>query len=109
MGITSQETYAELSETLKESGGQFFSGAWWEIGRAGLLLTTGITSSLSSSPTDSERIIAILAGLLMWLTTIWLLRVYMAGKKPRLRDALYNAGAPIIGTFCLLIAERMSG
>lgn len=103
VGVTSQETYAELSETLKESGGQFFSGAWWEIGHAGILLATGITSSLSSNPTDSERVIAIVAGLLMWLTTVWLLRVFMAGKKPRLRDALYSAGAPIVGTFCLLV------
>ena len=103
VGITSQETYAALSEALKESGGQFFSGAWWEIGHSGILLVSGITSSLSNASTDSERVIAIFTGLLMWLTTVWLLRVFMAGKKPRLRDALYSAGAPIVGTFCLLI------
>lgn len=103
VGITSQETYAELSDALKEAGGQFFSGAWWQIGHAGILLVGGITSSLSSTPTDSERTIAVLAGLLMWLTTVWLLRAFMAGKQPRLRDALYNAGGPLVGTFCILM------
>lgn len=103
VGITSQATYAEFSQNLKDLGGQFFSGSWWEIGHAGLLLTSGIMGSLSDAPSDMERAIALIAGLLMWLTTVWLLRAFMAGKKPRLRDALYSAGAPIVPTFCILV------
>lgn len=103
VGITSQVTYAEFSEVLKGAGDDLFSGAWWQIGQAGLLLATGITGSLSDAPNDLERVIAFLAGLLVWLTTVWLLRAFMAGKKPRLRDGLYNAGAPIVGTFCIAI------
>jgi hypothetical protein len=37
--------------------------------------------------------------LFTWLTTVWLLRATFAGKKPKLRDGLYNAGAPILPTF----------
>jgi hypothetical protein len=40
----------------------------------------------------------LVGGLLLWLTTVWLLRAIMAGAKPKMRDGLYNAGAPIIPT-----------
>lgn len=102
VGLTSQANYADFGSRIKDVGGQFFSGKWWEVGQAGMLLVAGITGSLSDSPSDLERCIAVIAGLLMWLTTVWLLRALMAGKKPRLRDGLYQAGAPIVGTFCVL-------
>jgi hypothetical protein len=103
VGITSQSTYATFSEGLKESGAQFFSGDWSQLGQAGVLLGAGVLGSLSTAPTDMERVIAVIVGLLMWLTTVWLLRAYLAGKKPRLRDALYSAGSPIIATFLILV------
>ena len=40
--------------------------------------------------------------LILWLVTIYLVRHYLAGHQLKLRDALYNAGAPIISTFCVL-------
>ena len=103
VGIASQSNYAEFSEIIKSNGDDLFSGAWWQLGKAGLLLVTGITGSLSGTPSDLERAVAILTGFLVWLTTVWLLRAFKAGKKPRLRDALYNAGAPIVGTACIAV------
>lgn len=103
VGISSQATYIQFSDALKESGSQLFSGSWWEIGQAGLLLGTGVMGSLNSAPSEMERVIAIVIGLLVWLTTVWLLRAFMAGKKPRLRDALYSAGAPIVASFFLFV------
>lgn len=103
VGITSQSTYATFSENLKTSGDQFFSGDWSQLGQAGVLLGAGVLGSLSTAPTDMERVIAVIVGLLMWLTTVWLLRAYLAGKKPRLRDALYSAGSPIVATFLILV------
>src|SRR5919202_821961 len=98
VGIASQTTYSEYSDTLRESGGKLFTGSWWEVGQAGILLTTGILGSLDDAPGDLERSVAILLGLMIWLTTVWLLRAIMAGEKPKLRDGLYNAGAPLIST-----------
>lgn len=103
VGITSQSTYSAFSEGLKESGNQFFSGDWSQIGQASVLLGAGVLGSLNTAPTDMERVIAVIVGLLMWLTTVWLLRAYLAGKKPRLRDALYSAGSPIVATFLILV------
>ena len=39
---------------------------------------------------------------LSWLVTVWILRSRLAGHKVKLRDALYNAGAPIISTILVV-------
>lgn len=105
VGVASQTNYSDYSSALRDSGSKLFSGSWWEVGQAGILLTTGILGSLNDAPSEVGQFVAVLLGLMTWLATVWLLRVIMAGKKPRLRDALYNAGAPIIPTaFVFLVA-----
>lgn len=99
MGLASQDTYTQLSEALRDTGGGIFQGSWGEIGKAGLLLGTGIMGSLNDEPTDLQRLYAILLALMAWLTTIWLLRAILADKYPKLRDGLYNASAPFLSTF----------
>ncbi len=99
VGLASQSTYAEISNALQESGGDLFQGNWGEIGKAGLLLTTGVVGSLNDTPTDAQRISGGILALMVWLTTVWLLRAMVAGRKPKLRDGLYNAGAPIVSSF----------
>jgi hypothetical protein len=99
VGLASQTTYDELSRSLTETGGDIFEGNWGALTKASLLLVSGVTGSLSDAPTDVQRIFASLLGLMAWLTVVWLLRVILSGKKPRLRDGLYNSGAPILPTF----------
>ena len=57
----------------------------------------------------SQQIFSILTLLLTWLTTVWLLRNLLAGHKVKLRDGLYNAGAPILSTciIALLIVVQL--
>jgi len=98
VGLASQETYTSLSDTLRTTGNDIFQGNWGEISKAGVLLTTSITGSLTSATSEAQQIYAGLIGLLTWLTTIWLLRAVRAGQKPRVRDGLYNAGSPIVST-----------
>lgn len=99
IGISSQETYKTLNDTLNNSSGDLFSGGVGEIGKAGLLFLTALTGGLSPQISESQQIYAYLVTLLTWLTTVWLLRNLLAGHKVKLRDALYNAGAPIVSTF----------
>jgi hypothetical protein len=103
VGLVSQASFKDYADTLRESGGKLFEGQWWEIGQAAILFTGGVLGALNNSPGDVEKFVAVLLGLLVWLTTIWLLRAIMAGKRPYLRDALYNAGAPIISTFLVFL------
>ena len=98
VGIASQATYAEYTDALKESGSKLFGGEWWQVGQAGILLSAGVLGSLNETPGSVERLVALFLGIMIWLTTVWLLRAILAGKKPRLRDGIYSAGAPVIST-----------
>lgn len=99
-GYGAQQTYSDLTQLLRESSGDLFEGNWGTIGKAGLLLTSTIQDSLAPS-TSEQQAQAVLTGLAVffgWLTTVWLLRNVLAGHKPRLRDGLYNSGAPVLAT-----------
>lgn len=98
VGIASQDTYSQLSNLLNQAGKSLFTDGWGEIGKALLLLGTGVQGSLSPQLSEAQQVYAFLLFLVTWLTTVWLLRAQLAGKKPRVRDGLYNAGAPILAT-----------
>lgn len=97
-GIGAQESYRNLSDALTETGGDVFTGNWGKVGAAGLLLVTTVTSGLTPSATEAQSVIGGLAVFFAWLTAVWLLRNVLAGRKVRLRDGLYNSGAPILST-----------
>lgn len=98
--LSSEDLYAQMRETVNESGTEMFEGFWGEIGKAGLLLIGGVTGAYNEAPAGtSAQIYATIIGLLVWLTTVWLLRAILAGRTPKMRDGLYNAGSPIIPTF----------
>ena len=103
IGLISQDSYQSLSDTIRTTGADLFQGGWGEIGKASLLLASSVTGNWNQPLTEAQQVYAIITGLLTWLTAVWLLRVIMAGGKPRLRDGLYSAGAPIISTFIVLL------
>lgn len=97
-GMSSQDTFTTLTETLQETGQSLFEGGTGEIQKAGLLVFTAATGGIATQPTEAQQIFAALIALLTWLSTVWLLRAFLAGSTPTLRDALYNAGAPIVSS-----------
>ena len=99
IGVGSQDTYSTLTQTLQETGNEVFAGNLSELGKAGLVFFSIAGSGLNTAPTESQQIFTIILALLIWLTTVWLLRTLLAGNKAKMRDGLYNAGTPIIGTF----------
>lgn len=98
VGIASQDVYSELSNTIRTTSGELFQGNMGEIGKAGIMLLAGATGLTGVESTTAQQIYAALLVLLVWLTTVWLLRAIMTGGSPRLRDGLYNAGSPIVST-----------
>lgn len=96
-GVTGQEVYNEIAKLVKESSTEVFEGSWGKVGQAGLLLVSAFTGGRSVEPEQQVYLAAIF--LLAWLATVWLLREIMAKRKPKLRDGLYNSGAPIVSTF----------
>lgn len=103
VGIQSQETYSVLTNTLKETGSDLFSGNWGAIGQAGLLLASIASTGVSAEMTESQQIFSVFIFLLAWLTSVWLLRNLLAGHKVKLRDGLYSSGAPIFAMLIVVI------
>lgn len=98
VGFASQSTYSQLGELLRSTGGDIFQGNIGQLSQAGVLLAAAMSGGINPDLTDTQQFMSGLLVLLAWLTTVWLLRAYLAGSKPKLRDGLYNAGAPIVPT-----------
>ena len=102
VNLASESLYSEMRTTMNEATTDIFKGFFGEVGKSGILLLSGVTGSFNESSTSSQsQTYMILAGLLLWLTTVWLLRAILAGAKPKMRDGLYNAGAPILPTILI--------
>ena len=103
--LGSQDIYSQLQnlfDTTRPDG--LFTGAVGEVGRASIILLTTMTNGLTGQLDPSQQFIAATMGLYMWLSVVWLLRKFLAGKKVVVRDALYTSGAPIIATLlCFII------
>ena len=98
VGLASQDTYSQFSSLIDET-----AGSWDTAGKAGLLLLTSLSGGLNSSLTDVQQIYSGILLLLVWLAVVWALRALLAGNTPKLRDSLYNSGAPIVSTAIVLL------
>ena len=103
VGISSQSTFSEMSDVLQQTGKDILTGAWGEIGKAGLLLISAASGSFAPQLTDAQQVYSVLIVLIVWLTTVWLLRAILNGHTPKLREAIYNSGAPIVPTFLIVL------
>ena len=103
LGLGSQESFDTLRDTVNTTGEEVFQGNWGEVGKATLLAASTIAGNISPELTEAQQIYAVILGLIIWLSTVWLLRQRLAGNKVGVRDALYNSGAPIIATAILFI------
>jgi hypothetical protein len=105
-GVASESTYTQVRVAIDSSSEELFTGVWGEIGKAGLIVAGGVAGAFNDVSADaqsSQQILLTLAGLLIWLTTVWILRAILAGHKPKLRDGLYNASAPLLSTFLVAL------
>lgn len=104
VGITSQDTYGSASSLIREASQSVWSdGSLRAVSESGLVLVAVLSGSLTDTSDTTRPLYAVLLGLLMWLTVVWLVRALLAGQRPRLRDGLYGSGAPLLATFLLLL------
>ena len=103
VGLSSQASYADLSQILTEQDWTGLTNGWTSLGQMASLVFLGLSGGTNSELTDSQQLYALIILLLTWLTIVWLLRSAMAGNRPKLRDGLYNAGTPIIATGAIII------
>lgn len=103
VGIMSEDTYTQFQDVLDSTSEEVMGGQIGNVAKAGLLLISTITTGgLSTSMSEVQVVFMIVLFVIIWLTTIFILRHVMAEHKIKLRDALYNAGSPIISTFVVL-------
>lgn len=104
VGLMSEEVYQQFQSSVDESIQGVGNGQIGNFARAGLLLLSTITTGgLDSGMGEAQVIFMLFLFLVIWLVTIYLLRHFMAGGKPRLRDGLYNALSPLISTLLVFV------
>ncbi len=104
VGIMSESNYVQfqdiMDQTSEEVTGDVVSG----IGKAGMLLISTIsTGGLSGDSSEAALVFGVLIFLIIWLTTIFLIRHLLAGHKVKLRDGLYNSMTPLISSFLIFV------
>ncbi len=97
-GFGQQDAYKNLSDTLTQSGGELFEGNWGQVGQAGILLLTSVTTGLTPNVTEAQSVLGGLVAFFTWLATVWTLRNVMADRRVYVRDAVYSSGAPVVST-----------
>lgn len=103
VGMASQDNYLAVTDLLKETSGQAFDGDWGKLGEATLLFVTIISGGINDAMTEAQQIYAVLIIMIAWLSTVWLLRNILANRQVKLRDGLYNSGAPLFSTFLVFL------
>lgn len=103
VGLQSQQSYISTNDTIEEVGGDLFQGFWGTLSRGGILFASAVSAGLGTGADGQQLIFSVLIFLLTWLTTVWLLRNLLAGHKVKLRDGLYNSGAPFLSTFLVAL------
>ena len=100
--ITSQSTYDSIGKLVSESLGKIFDDGVGQLLNAGMLTFSSLAIDTTSLRAEQGVMLALLV-LMTWLTAVWLLREILLGFKPKLRDGLYNATAPLISTSVVLL------
>lgn len=103
VGMASQTSFEQIYSALKQVGGSVFSGGWGALGKAGVLFIGGINGTFAQQQSETQQIYVVILFMLLWLSTVWLLRAQLAGRSPRLRDAIYNSSAPLVSTILIFL------
>lgn len=104
VGLLSEDLYQQFQDAIDETSTSLANGQIGNFAKAGLLLISTVTTGgLDTGMGEVQTVFMIALFLIMWLVTIYLLRHFLAGGRPKLRDALYNALAPLISTLLVFV------
>lgn len=104
IGLMNESSYQQFQEVLDQTTEQLEQGDIGYVAKAGLLLISTVTTGgLAGESSETSVVFAVLIFLIIWLTTIFILRHRLAGHMIKLRDALYNAMTPLISTFVVFV------
>ena len=106
VGLMKESTYQQFKTVLDQTTEEMGYGDIGNVAKAGLLLISTVTTGgLSGDTSETSTIFVVMIFIILWLTTIFILRHILAGHKVKLRDALYNAMTPMISSFVIFVIE----
>lgn len=103
VGLASQSTYQTVADELSATASEVLGGDLGKLSQAGLLFLSAAGGSFTEPLTEAQQLFAAFLVILVWMSTVWLLRNLLAGHKVRLRDGLYNAHAPLIPSIMIVL------
>jgi hypothetical protein len=104
VGLMSEETYTQFQDLLDQTSTLIAGGPMGSFAQAALLISSTIaTGGLSQNTSESQSVFGIFIFLIAWLTTIYLVRHYLAKKNLKLRDALYHSLSPLLSTIAVFL------
>lgn len=104
VGLMSEDFYRQFQDSIDETSAELSTGKIGNFAKAGILLISTVTSGgLDAGMGESQTVFMLLLFLIMWLVTIFLLRHFLAGEHPRLRDGLYNALSPLLSALVVFV------
>jgi hypothetical protein len=101
LGVLNQESYVKMRDSINSA--EESSTTDLGVMKYLTLAISAVTSSSGSTVSEGQQVIGVIMFLFGWLMLVWALRHILAGNKPRLRDALYGAGSPLVSTLFILI------
>lgn len=102
-GIINQESYSSFSDSVKQLGPQLAGGDIGKVGETFTLFSSVVSGQLGNQLGEAQQVFVGLLALVMWMSIVWFLRHRLGGAQVRVRDALYNSGAPIVPTFLIAL------
>ena len=101
VGIASQENYKALTDSFGSLGQQLLGGNIDTATQTLALFGAAISGGLSDPLTEAQQIYLVLLGMFTWLAVVWYLRHQLSGATVKVRDALYNSGAPFLSSLAI--------
>jgi len=107
VGFASQDIISSLRDGLEEADQSVFvEGIIGDIEKTFILFASTISGEVYGIAAEDQKgfqLFSAMIALLTWLTTVWIIRNVLAGYTVKVRDAIYNAGAPILSTFIVVL------
>lgn len=104
VSLTAEQTqYASLSEATHEAVRGLPEGSYRALAATGVLFSSVLSGSLTSVLSEGQHVARAALYLMLWLVMVWLLRHLLTGSTMKVRDGLYNAGAPLIPVLLIVL------
>lgn len=102
VGLLSQESFKLLDSSVNQLGGNAVAGELSGFVQNAAVFAGVLTGAFTQPLSETQQLYMSLLFIFSWLSIVWTLRQLLAGQKNlKLRDALYNAGAPFVSTLVL--------